>query len=171
MAIRGLPVWFTGAISPAKAGRPVTIEQLAGSTWTAVASAVTAANGSFRATWHPASTGQLVLRAIVPGGNSATPTLTITVYRPSIATWYGPGLFGNRTACGERLRRSTLGVANRTLPCGTKVSIYYRGRTIVVPVIDRGPYSYGANWDLTEATASALGMTETSTIGAAAVAR
>jgi rare lipoprotein A len=167
MAIGGRPVWFTGNISRAVAGRTLTIEELSGSTWTAVASAVTAGDGSFRATWHPASVGQLLVRAVLVGGTSTTPTLTITVFRPSVATWYGPGLFGRHTACGATLRRHTLGVANRTLPCGTSVSIYYRGRTIVVPVIDRGPYANGANWDLTEATASALGMTQSSTIGAA----
>ena len=40
---------------------------------------------------------------------------------------------------------------------------------ITVPVIDRGPYAHGANWDLTMATGRALGMLETEVIGAAAV--
>ncbi len=87
------------------------------------------------------------------------------MYRPSTATLYGPGLYGHHTACGRVLRRTTVGVANRTLPCGTSVSVYYRGRIAVVPVIDRGPYSNHANWDLTEATAQSLGMSGTSTIG------
>jgi len=169
LAIRGRPVWFTGMVSGARANRSVTIERANGSSWTPVANATTASDGSFTATWYPANAGQQVVRAIIASGSTATPTLTITVYRASVATWYGPGLFGNRTACGATLHRPTLGVANRTLPCGTHVSIYYRGRTIVVPVIDRGPYANGANWDLTEATAQALGMTQTSTIGAAAV--
>ena len=56
-------------------------------------------------------------------------------------------------------------MANRSLKCGTKVSILYHGHSITVPVIDRGPYANGANWDLTQATATALGMTETSRIG------
>jgi rare lipoprotein A (peptidoglycan hydrolase) len=60
-----------------------------------------------------------------------------------------------------------MGVAHRTLPCGTPVAIDYQGRSIVVPVIDRGPYGVaGADWDLTQAAAFALGMTETSPIGA-----
>jgi peptidoglycan hydrolase-like protein with peptidoglycan-binding domain len=78
------------------------------------------------------------------------------------ATWYGPGLYGNRTACGARLRRSTLGVAHRTLPCGTPVTFYHRGRFVTVPVIDRGPFARGVEWDLTAATAKALGMASTS---------
>jgi rare lipoprotein A len=88
------------------------------------------------------------------------------VYRPSGATLYGPGFYGHKTACGQTLRRRTLGLANRTLPCGTQVAIYYHGRTISVPVIDRGPYRTGYDWDLTMATARALGIPGTVTIGA-----
>ncbi len=83
------------------------------------------------------------------------------------ATWYGPGLYGNRLACGGKLRHSTIGVAHKSLPCGTDVALRYKGRTIVVPVIDRGPYSRGVSYDLTEATARKLGMTQTSRVGAA----
>jgi hypothetical protein len=74
------------------------------------------------------------------------------------ATWYGPGLFGNHTACGQTLRRGTIGVAHRTLPCGTKVTFAYHGRYMVVPVIDRGPYSDVADFDLTDAVRRALGF-------------
>lgn len=88
-------------------------------------------------------------------------------YRPARATWYGPGLYGNRMACGKRLTRRTLGVAHKRLPCGTNVALKYRGRTIVVPVVDRGPYARGVSYDLTEATARKLGMRQTSRIGAA----
>jgi rare lipoprotein A len=92
-------------------------------------------------------------------------------YRPVKATWYGPGFFGNRTACGATLRHRTLGVAHKRLPCGTKIALRYRGRTVVVPVIDRGPYSRGVEYDLTEATARKLGMTQTSHLAAAALDR
>lgn len=73
-------------------------------------------------------------------------------------TWYGPGLYGNNTACGQVLRPETVGVAHRSLPCGTAVKFIYRGRQIVTRVIDRGPYSYGNDWDLTYAAARALGF-------------
>ena len=75
------------------------------------------------------------------------------------ATWYGPGFYGNRTACGRTLRTTTIGVAHRTLPCGTKVTFAYRGHYLVAPVIDRGPYSGGYTFDLTGAAAQALGFT------------
>jgi len=96
----------------------------------------------------------------------ATAPLTVSIYQSGVATIYGPGLYGHKTACGETLRRRTLGVASRTLACGTKVAVLFRGREMVVPVIDRGPYANGADWDLTMATARALGIRTTTTIGA-----
>ncbi|MDQ6820881.1 MAG: RlpA-like double-psi beta-barrel domain-containing protein [Actinomycetota bacterium] len=69
----------------------------------------------------------------------------------SVFTDYGQGV-----ACGGILRVPELGVANKTLPCGTEVLFRYGGRAIRVPVIDRGPYIAGREWDLTGATAAAL---------------
>jgi rare lipoprotein A (peptidoglycan hydrolase) len=74
----------------------------------------------------------------------------------SIASFYGAPLFGNGVACGGILHPWTLGVANKTLPCGTKVLFQYGSRAIEVKVIDRGPYIAGREWDLTAATAVAL---------------
>ena len=162
-----LPV--SGTVASAAKGETVELQQQIGSTWTTVASAVTASDGSFQATWHPHISGNVALRAALGDGSRVSPSLIVTVYRSSIATLYGPTLWGRHTACGEKLTHTTLGVANRKLPCGTPVSLYYHGRTIVVPVIDRGPYANHANWDLTMATGAALGMTETETIGAHAL--
>jgi rare lipoprotein A (peptidoglycan hydrolase) len=72
------------------------------------------------------------------------------------ATWYGPGFFGNQTACGKTLTRRTTGVAHRTLPCGSNVVLAYKGRYVRTKVIDRGPFANGAKWDLAHATARAL---------------
>jgi rare lipoprotein A (peptidoglycan hydrolase) len=58
-----------------------------------------------------------------------------------IVTWYGPGFYGNRTACGVRYSRTIIGVAHRTLPCGTLVEFRWHGMTAVAPVIDRGPFA------------------------------
>jgi hypothetical protein len=87
----------------------------------------------------------------------------------SVATWYGPGFFGERTACGQRLRRNTIGVAHRHLPCGTKVTLKYGGRYLRARVIDRGPYASGVRWDLTQKTARELHLTTTDTIRAAPI--
>ena len=67
---------------------------------------------------------------------------------PNIS-WYGPGFIGNGTACGQTLTRSLVGVAHRTLPCGTKIQFRYNGRTVTAPVVDRGPYVSGRIFDLT----------------------
>lgn len=62
-----------------------------------------------------------------------------------IVTWYGPGFYGNRTACGVAYTRTVVGVAHRTLPCGTLVRFKWHGITAVAPVIDRGPYASAAH--------------------------
>ncbi len=64
--------------------------------------------------------------------------------------------YGLPIACGGVLHVPQLGVANKTLPCGTMVTFVYNGRAVRVPVIDRGPYIAGREWDLTGATAEAL---------------
>jgi rare lipoprotein A len=87
----------------------------------------------------------------------------------SVATWYGPGFFGNRTACGKKLKRKTVGVAHRRLPCGTRVTLRYRGRYLRTRVIDRGPYAHGARWDLTQKAARKLHLTVTDTVRAAPI--
>jgi peptidoglycan lytic transglycosylase len=78
--------------------------------------------------------------------------------RDASVSWYGPGFFGNRTACGKTLTTTLLGVANKTLPCGTMVSFRNpsNGRVVTVPVVDRGPYVAGREWDLTAATCNAI---------------
>jgi rare lipoprotein A (peptidoglycan hydrolase) len=73
------------------------------------------------------------------------------VSNASVYTDYGQGV-----ACGGILQVPELGVANKTLPCGTEVTFRYGNRAIRVPVIDRGPYIAGREWDLTGATAEAL---------------
>jgi rare lipoprotein A len=170
---------FTGHVPASDAGAVVEIERLGhetGWTWAPTAHGRVRPDGSFTAVWDTNHIGRFSIRAVIQnaGGShaaAASPTLTVTVYRRTIATLFGPGFWGSETACGERLTRSMLGVANRTLPCGTQVALYWRGRTIVVPVIDRGPYANHADYDLTMATARALGMSDTETIGAVSLPR
>lgn len=170
---------FTGSVSRSDAGRTVEIERSGrhtGGRWVATTHATVQSDGSFTAYWHANRPGRLAFRASLGsagGGSTASswPTVDVTVYRMALATIYGPGFWGHQTACGQTLRRGTLGVAHRTLPCGTRVSIYYQGRTIQVQVIDRGPYANGADWDLTEATARALHMDTTSNVGGATIGR
>jgi rare lipoprotein A (peptidoglycan hydrolase) len=74
------------------------------------------------------------------------------------ATWYGPGFWGKSTACGMTLQPTTLGVANKTLPCGTAVTFTYNGASVAATVIDRGPFRKGYAWDLTKKVAKKLGF-------------
>jgi rare lipoprotein A (peptidoglycan hydrolase) len=76
------------------------------------------------------------------------------LYHTSIASV--ETLYGHRDACGTILRPDGIGVANKTLPCGTEVIFVYHGRAIRVPVQDRGPYIPGRQWDLSGAAAEAL---------------
>ncbi len=101
------------------------------------------------------------------GGVVASPGTPAAPVHPSgIATWFGPGFYGKKTACGQTLTTTMVGVANRTLPCGTLVNVTYHGRRLTVPVIDRGPYSHiGADWDLTAQAAHTLGVEDTVRIG------
>jgi hypothetical protein len=73
-------------------------------------------------------------------------------FDPDIS-WYGPGFYGSGTACGQLYTRVILGVAHRSLPCGTLVTFRnpQNGRQITVPVIDRGPYVSGRTWDMSRA--------------------
>jgi hypothetical protein len=84
---------------------------------------------------------------------SLEPKSGVQVSVASVFTDYGLGL-----ACGGVLGRDELGVAHKTAPCGTLITFTYAGRSITVPVIDRGPYIAGREWDLTGATAAALGF-------------
>ena len=69
-------------------------------------------------------------------GTPATPST-----KAQIATWFGPGFYGQKTACGQTMSPVIVGVASRTLPCGTLVLVNYKGHRLTVPVIDRGPYA------------------------------
>jgi rare lipoprotein A len=88
--------------------------------------------------------------APTPGGVLFSPM------RTAGATWYGPGLYGHQTACGQTLEPGTIGVAHRTLPCGATVKLAYHGHTLVTEVIDRGPYTSGNAFDLTNGARQAL---------------
>ena len=165
---------FTGVVPAAEAGQTVVIERLDRvNGWLRTAHGTAAANGSFSITWRTNHIGRFAIRALLLRGAVAStrslsngPTVDVTIYRPAIATWYGPGSWGATTACGETLTPQMLGVAHKWLKCGTPVALYYGGRTIIVPVIDRGPYANNADYDLTQATARALHTDGISTVGA-----
>jgi rare lipoprotein A len=85
-------------------------------------------------------------------------------YYTSRAAPYGPTPGHTRTACGEALTATTLGIAHPVLPCGVKVYIRFRGKEVLTQVIDRGPNVPGRDFDITKALADRLGLHGTQTI-------
>jgi len=81
-------------------------------------------------------------------------------------SWYGPGFYGKRTACGAAMTRGLVGVAHRSLPCGTRVTFKNprNGRVVTARVVDRGPYVAGRQWDMTGGLCRALGHCYTGSI-------
>jgi hypothetical protein len=162
---------FRGSVGADEAGRTLQVQrQQPDGSWLATATATVASDGSFLARWRTDAIGQFAVRALIAGGQAqaaaAAPLSTsVTIYRPARATWFGPGFYGKRTACGQVMSHALLGVAHRTLPCGTPVAVFLDGKAVTVPVVDRGPFANGARYDLTAAAAQAIGMVRTSTIG------
>jgi rare lipoprotein A (peptidoglycan hydrolase) len=100
-------------------------------------------------------------------GPATREALAAVRMRPRMATYYGPGLYGRRTACGMRLTTRLVGIAHRRLPCGARVTVFYSGHFATLPVVDRGPFTSGVTFDLTAAAARRLGMSTTATVRAA----
>lgn len=106
-----------------------------------------------------AATGGAASSLAFGGGAAASgQDIAFSPMKTAGATWYGPGFYGNRTACGQILRPGTIGVAHRKLPCGTTVKFSYRGRYLITKVIDRGPFTQGHAWDLTNGARGLLGF-------------
>lgn len=157
----GHDVVLRGRVRPRGAHRVKLVLRGAGG---GVLAGATRPNGFFTVHWSPDRIGAYSVRAYgiherrVRG--SASVARHLTSYRQAAASYYGPGLYGGGLACGGTLEPGTLGVASKTLPCGARVKFLYRGQTVTVPVVDRGPYVAGRDFDLTEATKARLGFPE-----------
>jgi rare lipoprotein A len=161
----GQPASVAGALRPGLAGRMVTLQAFGRDGWGTVARALTGTGGRFSLRFLARHTGSQRVRLRFAGDTfhlgSGRRLGRLNVYRAVEASWYGGG---GGLACGGSLTTTTMGVANRTLPCGTLVTLRYNGRTVRVPVIDRGPYVGSREFDLTEATKLALGFGDTGTV-------
>jgi rare lipoprotein A len=164
--LEGASATFSGTLVDAHhaglARRMVVLQTLGSHGWRTQARARTGARGRFRLSYVAHALGSKLIRVRFAGDALDLPTRkrlgTLNVYRLAGASWYGGG---GGLACGGTLTSATLGVANKTLPCGTLVTLRYGGRSIRVPVIDRGPFVAGREFDLTEATKQALGFGDT----------
>ncbi len=154
--LAGQPVAVNGTLSPARAGRVVRAQARQGHAWRTLASARTGATGRFRIRFASLAGSAHRLRVRFAGdvGNAAVSggAGLLTVFGADVSSWYNDA---GSTGCGFH---ATYGVANRNLPCGTKVRIRFGGRSVTATVDDRGPYVGGRNWDLNQNTAAALGF-------------
>jgi len=151
-----------GAPGQVLGGRSIALQVAVGRGWASVSRARTGTAGRFILRYFPWRTGSERVRLSFAGGaglgRSRRPLGRLNVYRAVQVSWYGGG---GSLACGGSLMSSTIGVASRTLPCGALVTLRFGGRSLRVPVIDRGPYVSGREFDLTEATKQALGFGDT----------
>jgi hypothetical protein len=154
--LAGHSVVYGGRLLPARARRQVSLQVQAGHGWRTLGRARTGRRGGFRIRAATVSGQSRRLRIVFAGdqanARSIQPAGRMVTFTADTASWYNDA--GN-TACGYH---AGLGVANRSLPCGTRVRIYYGGRTVTATVDDRGPYVGGRNWDLNQNTAAALGF-------------
>ena len=150
-----------GRLAPGRAGRRVKLQGRVRGRWVTWDTARTRGDGAYRLAFRPRRVGRYATRVSFAGdaanGPARRATRPLDVFRHARATWYGPGLWGNHLGCGGRLGYGTIGVAHKTLPCGTRLTLRHRGRELRARVIDRGPYSF-AEYDLTRATKRRLGF-------------
>jgi rare lipoprotein A len=154
--VAGRRAMLAGRVVGAAGGRTVALERRSGRGWRTIDHDRTAAGGAFAFRVQPQEPGSAAVR--VRAGDAREHVGRLNVYRRAQVSWYGPGLYGGHLGCGGTLTPGTLGVANKTLPCGTTVTLRHGGRTVRVPVVDRGPYGGGREFDLTAATKDRLGF-------------
>jgi rare lipoprotein A len=160
--VAGRRALVAGHVAGGGAGRAVALQRRAGAGWRTIDRDTTAAGGAFAFRFRPREPRSAAVR--VRTGAAREHVGRLNVYRRAQVSWYGPGLYGGHLGCGGTLTPGTLGVANKTLPCGTEVTLRHGGRTVRVPVVDRGPYSGGREFDLTAATKERLRFSGVGTI-------
>lgn len=159
----GRSATVTGTLRPGFEGREVVLERRDDDGWRTLARATTREGGRFTVSHLQERSEAFEVRVRfeedeINTGWHDEPGRMAFLSRDG-ASWYGPGFYGKRTACGQTLTGDIKGVAHKTLPCGTRV-VFKRGdRTVTARVIDRGPFVAGRQWDLAPAVKQALGYT------------
>ncbi|MCX6394287.1 MAG: septal ring lytic transglycosylase RlpA family protein [Solirubrobacterales bacterium] len=159
-----------GSASSRRRGIPkgktrVSLERQNGSgSWTHIGAANSSSSGSYRVSWNVNVFGPVKLR-VTAAGHAGQPSGTIMSFRRANATIFGGPSEYQAAACGGRIAKGTMGLAHKTLACGTLVRVSYGQRSIVLPVIDRGPYRGGYTWDVTYDAAKYLRMNGSAVIG------
>ena len=158
----GRSITLHGRLLPAAAGETVELAGQARGRWRMLASTRTGHAGDFALRYAIARPGTTALRVSFAGGRGARAAAasagTVVGLEPSVASWYYDA---GSTACGFH---AVYGVASRTLPCGTRVTLRYGDHSVVATVDDRGPYVYDRDFDLNQNTAARLGMDGVATV-------
>jgi hypothetical protein len=161
--LAGDAVTVAGKLLPGRPGRTVALQGHSRAGWRTLAQAHTGGRGGFAVRYraHETALGRH-LRLLFAGdrvnARSVDPAGAMTVYRQTVASWYDDG---GTTACGFH---ASMGVANRSLPCGAKVRFHHGSHTVTATVDDRGPYVGGRDFDLNQNTAAALGFDGVGTV-------
>jgi hypothetical protein len=167
--LEGQRATVTGDLQPAIGGRRVNLQVRGSRGWRTIGRTRTNRSGGFRMRYRSDGLGSHLVRLDFSGDSVNAYAHRVlgwlNTYHPAVASYYD---LDGTTACGEQLNGGTLGVANLSLPCGTMVTLRYDGRSVRVPVIDRGPYVGGREYDLTVATKEALGFGDLGTLWATA---
>jgi hypothetical protein len=155
-----------GTLYPGKAGRSVKLQVRRGSRWVTVARTKTRTRGRYSVHATLRRIGSYKLRVLFAGDKSARASRRtvgqVNVYRKVFASWYSIG--GGQVACPGGRMGAKYVVAHKTLPCGTMVTLRYRGRTVRAKVVDRGPFVGGREFDLDASTKYALHAGDLTTI-------
>ncbi len=164
----GKRVTLKGIVRPGTAGRRVSLAVKTKGRLHKVGSARTTSGGKFRISWTARRSGTKKLRLHVDGDEAAVAssrTVKMNVFEGANASYYGPGFYGSRTACGQTMTPGSVHVAHRTLPCGTKIKFYLGGKVVEAAVKDRGPFHSGRTFDLSAGLKQRLGFGSTGVVG------
>jgi hypothetical protein len=160
--LSGQSIAVKGRVVPSLPWRRVRLEGRSAGHWVTLANSQTGRRGAFTVRYAPHGVADGRLRVVVGGGSGSqkisAPAGSLTSYRESVASWYDDG---GGTACGFHAR---YGVANRTLPCGSRITFIHGGRRVSAVVDDRGPFVSGRDWDLNQNTAGALAFDGVDTV-------
>ncbi|WP_026912186.1 septal ring lytic transglycosylase RlpA family protein [Patulibacter minatonensis] len=159
---------YAGRVRHHSAGQHVRLEEHRGSKWRAITRDAVGRDGRFRVSTKISSMGDRSVRLRIVSNSRGKGDIErvepVHGFRRAYASYFGPGLYGSALACGGHLSPGTVGVAHKSLPCGTRLTLRLGDRQVEARVVDRGPYVAGREFDLTSATKSRLGFGSTGNV-------
>jgi Lipoproteins len=151
-----------GALLPRQSHRIVRLERLDRGRWRQIDGDLTDRAGRYVLRHRTRGAETAPVRVRFGGDPTARASSRVAgrlnAYRPALASWYGPACTATRWVAVAGVSPGTVGVAHKSLPCGTRVVLRVGARTVRARVIDRGPYVGAREFDLTAATRQRLGF-------------